>query len=106
MAALRGRGLLVGPLDIGRLAAAGRAGTRDIGLSPQGSSAEHGLAIESFSGVAGAHQLWDLPLALSGNEGDGAVVPGYVEHSRAKFAGITGRCSHNPCLGRAQFLSN
>ena len=106
MAALHGRGLLVGSLDIGRLAATDRAGNRDIGLSPQGSSAEHGLAIESFSGVAGAHQLRDLPMALSGDEGDGAVVPGYVEHSRAKFAGITGRCSHNPWLGGAQFLSD
>ena len=106
MAALHGLGLLVGPLDIGRLAAAGRTGNRDTGLSPQGPSAEHGLAIKSFSGVAGAHQLRDLPLALSGDEGDGVVVPGYVEHSRAKFAGITGRCSHNPWLGGAQFLSD
>ena len=106
MAALHGRGLLVGPLDIGRVAAAGRAGNRDIGFSPQGSSAEHGLAIESFSGVAGAHQLRDLPMALSGDEGDGAVVPGYVEHSRTKFASVTDRCSHNPCLGGAQFLSD
>ena len=64
------------------------------------------MAIESFSGVAGAHQLRDLPMALSGDEGHGAVVPGYVEHSRAKFAGITDRCSHNPCLGGAQFLSD
>ena len=106
MAAPHGRGVLVGPLDIGRLAAAGRAGNRDIGLSPQGSSTEHGLAIEPVSGVAGAHQLRDLPVALSGDEGHGVVVPGYVEHSLAKFASVAGCCSHNPCLGGAQFLSD
>ena len=64
------------------------------------------MVIEPVSGVAGAHQLRDLPLALSGDEGHGAVVPGYVEHPLAKFVGVTGRCSHNPCLGGAQFLSD
>ena len=106
MAALHGRGLLVGPLDIGRLAAAGCAGNCGFGLSPQRSSAEHGLVIEPVSGVAGAHQLRDLLVALSGDEGHRAVVPGYVEHSWAKFAGITGSCSHNPSVGGAQFLSD
>ena len=62
------------------------------------------MVIEPVSGVAGAHQLWDLPVALSGDEGYGAVVPRYVEHSLAKFAGVTGRCSYNPYLGGAQFL--
>ena len=64
------------------------------------------MVIEPVSGVAGAHQLRDLPVALSGDEGHGAVVPGYVEHPLAKFAGVTGRCSYNPYLGGAQFLSD
>ena len=64
------------------------------------------MAIESFSGVAGAHQVRDLPMAFSGDEGDGAVVPGYVGYSRAKCACITGRCAHTPFLGGAQFLSD
>ena len=64
------------------------------------------MVIEPVSGVVGAHQLWDLPVALSGDEGHGAVVPGYVEHPLAKFVGVTGCCSHNPCLGGAQFLSD
>ena len=64
------------------------------------------MVIEPVSGVAGAHQLRDLPVALSGDEGHGAVVPGYVEYSRAKFAGITGRCAHHLWLGGTQFLSD
>ena len=64
------------------------------------------MVIEPVSGVAGSHQLWDLPVALSGDEDHGAVVPRYVEHPLAKFAGVTGRCSYNPYLGGAKFLSD
>ena len=64
------------------------------------------MVIEPVSGVAGAHQLRDLPVALSGDEGYGAVVPRYVEHSLAKFAGVTGRRPHNTFLCGAQFLSD
>ena len=62
------------------------------------------MVIEPVSGVAGSHQLWDLPVALSGDEGYGAVVPRYVEHPLAQFAGVTGRYSDNPYLGGAKFL--
>ena len=64
------------------------------------------MVIQPVSGVAGSHQLWVLPVALPGDEGYGAVVPRYVEHSLAKFAGVTGRSSYNPYLGGAQILSD
>ena len=61
------------------------------------------MVIEPVSGVAGAHQLWDLPLALSGDEGHGAVVPRYVEHPLAKFAGVTVRCPLTLVLAALSF---
>ena len=54
MAASHGRGVLVGPLDTGGLAATGGAGDCGARVSLEGTVAEYGLAIKSAAGVAGA----------------------------------------------------